>query len=147
MNAERRITLGQLEHAEPCKPACNAGDFAADKLRVLEALEQAGAAGLTTRELMDRGGGMRPPNRIHDLREDGVAIKTVSEGRGIYRYILCKYLPEEKTNACAKPLSDSQDWYERQTGKPRPGWQSRPFSEKRMAQDDCFVLTPPEPRQ
>jgi hypothetical protein len=28
----------------------------------------------------------------------------------------------------------------------RPGWQSRPFSEKRMAQDDCFVLTPPEPR-
>lgn len=29
----------------------------------------------------------------------------------------------------------------------RPGWQPRPFSEKRMAQDDCFVLTPPEPRQ
>jgi hypothetical protein len=29
--------------------------------------------------------------------------------------------------------------------KARPGWQPRPFSEKRMAQDDCFVLTPPEP--
>ena len=28
----------------------------------------------------------------------------------------------------------------------RPGWQPRPFSEKRMGQDDCFVLTPPEPR-
>lgn len=28
----------------------------------------------------------------------------------------------------------------------RPGWQPRPFSEKRMAQEDCFVLTPPEPR-
>jgi hypothetical protein len=30
--------------------------------------------------------------------------------------------------------------------KSRPGWHPRPFSEKRMAQDDCFVLTPPEPR-
>jgi len=29
----------------------------------------------------------------------------------------------------------------------RPGWQSRPFSEKHMAEDDCFVLTPPEPRR
>jgi len=29
----------------------------------------------------------------------------------------------------------------------RPGWQSRPLSEKRMAQDDCFTLTPPEPRR
>lgn len=29
---------------------------------------------------------------------------------------------------------------------PRPGWKPRPFSEKRMAQDDCFVLKPPEPR-
>jgi hypothetical protein len=29
----------------------------------------------------------------------------------------------------------------------RPGWKPRPFSQKRMAQDDCFVLTPPEPRQ
>jgi len=29
----------------------------------------------------------------------------------------------------------------------RPGWHSRPFSEKRMAQDDCFTLTPPEPRR
>ena len=27
--------------------------------------------------------------------------------------------------------------------KPRPGWQPKPFSEKRMSQDDCFRLTPP----
>ena len=25
--------------------------------------------------------------------------------------------------------------------------ESQAFSEKHMAQDDCFVLTPPEPRQ
>jgi len=33
--------------------------------------------------------------------------------------------------------------------KPRPSghpWE-KPFSAKRMAQDDCFVLTPPEPRR
>jgi Helix-turn-helix domain len=31
--------------------------------------------------------------------------------------------------------------------KVRPGWQPRPFSEKRMADPDCFTLTPPEPRR
>jgi hypothetical protein len=116
MISNRRITLGQLEQAQPHKPACNADDFAADKQRVLEALEQAGAAGLTTRELMDRGGGMRPPNRIHDLREEGHAIRTIPEGRGVYRYVLFKFLPEEttcreqctpgKTGNPGRPLAD-----------------------------------------
>ena len=48
-----------------------------------------------------------------------------------------------------KPLEvgPGEDWYVKLKGKPRPGWQPRPFSEKRMAQDDCFVLTPPEPRR
>lgn len=113
---QQGVSLSQLRQAQPYKPTCDAGDFTADKLRVLEALEEAGATGLTTRELMDRGGGMRPPNRIHDLREDGVAIKTVSEGRGIYRYILCKYLPEEKAKSAVweklrdKPLTGLELW-------------------------------------
>ena len=119
MNRERRLTLEQLEHAERHKPACQASDFAADKQRVLEALEQAGAAGLTTRELMDCGGGMRPPNRIHDLREDGVAIKTIPEGRGVYRYVLCRFLPDRE-DAPAAAHAESRDWYERATGRPRP---------------------------
>lgn len=116
MNSGRRITLKQLEQAGPHEPACHANDFSADKLRVLEALEQAGAAGLTTRDLMERGGGMRPPNRIHDLREEGIAIKTVFEGRGVYRYILCKFLPEEKAKATAweklrdKPVTGLELW-------------------------------------
>jgi hypothetical protein len=101
MNSKQRIRLEQLEEARPYKPACHASDFAADKLRVLEALEQAGAAGLTTRELMDRGGGMRPPNRIHDLRDEGYAIKTIPEGRNVYRYVLCKFLTEERNKATA----------------------------------------------
>ncbi len=98
---QRRITLEQLREAEPHKPASGASDFAADKLCVLEALEQAGASGLTTRELMDRGGGMRPPNRIHDLREEGHAIKTIHEGRGVYRYVLCKFLSQDQEKATA----------------------------------------------
>ena len=93
----QRPTLGQLAQAKPHRPIHEASDFAADKSRVLEALEQAGATGCTTRELMDRGGGMRPPNRIGELRnKDGIAIKTIPEGRGVYRNVLCKFLPEEK---------------------------------------------------
>ena len=60
---------------------------------------------------MDRVGGMRPPNRIHDLREEDHAIKTIPEGRGLYRYVLCKFLPDE---------AESSDWYERVTRRPRP---------------------------
>ena len=93
----QRPTLGQLAQAKLHRPIHEASDFAVDKSRVLEALEQAGATGCTTRELMDRGGGMRPPNRIGELRnKDGIAIKTIPEGRGVYRYVLCKFLPEEK---------------------------------------------------
>jgi hypothetical protein len=49
----------------------------------------------------------------------------------------------------SKPLKPGEDWYTIQTGQPRPSghpWK-KPFSAKRMAQDDCFVLTPPEPRR
>jgi hypothetical protein len=95
---------------------CQACDFAADKLRILESLEQFGANGPTTRELMDRGAGMRPPNRVHDLMHGGVGIKTVAEGRGICRYILCKFLAEEKTKATSweklrgRPVTGLELW-------------------------------------
>jgi len=139
MNRQRRVTLEQLAQAEPHTPTCQASDFSADKLRVLEALEQVGAAGLTTRELMERGGGMRPPNRIGELRKDGHAIKTISEGRRVYRYILCKFLPEEKStapeNAALASRENPSDWYQRKHG-PRPS----------APDPDAFRLTPPEPR-
>ena len=66
MSSERRLTLLQLEQAGPYKPACCPSDFAADKSRVLEALEQAGSAGLTTSELMGRAsaGAMRSRNEF-----------------------------------------------------------------------------------
>ena len=133
MKSDRRITLEQLEQSEPCKPVCRASDFTADKLRVLHALEQAGAAGLTTRELMRRGGGMRPPNRIHDLRENGVAIKTIPEGRGVYRYVLCKFLREQGVKATAE--KESPDWYERVTGRPRPQFDKHDFSSLPLFRD------------
>ncbi len=44
---------------------------------------------------------MRPPNRIHDLREEGHAIKTIHEGRGVYRYVLCKFLSQDQEKATA----------------------------------------------
>jgi hypothetical protein len=97
---QQRVKQIQLREAQQHKPACHARDSTADELRVLEAREQA-APGLTTRELMDREGRMRPPNRIHDLREEGHAIRTVHQGREVYRYVLFKFLSEEKAKATA----------------------------------------------
>lgn len=114
--ASQRVKVKQLEQAELHKSARRASDFAADRLPVLEALEEAGAVGLTTRELTDRGGGMRRPDRIHDLRKSSVAIRTVSEGPGIHRYILCKFLPEEEAKPAAwdklrdKPVTNLELW-------------------------------------
>jgi hypothetical protein len=124
-------TLAQLEQARPYRPDGPPGNAEAHTQRTLECLEAARAIGCTTQELRAKGCGERPPNRVCDLRKRGIAIKTKREPHGVTRYILAKYLPA------------SGDWYTRQTGKPRPGWQARPFSEKRIAQDDCFRLTPP----
>jgi hypothetical protein len=53
-----------------------------------------------------------------------------------------------RSKGASEPINEESrhDRAKRFERKFRPGWQSCPFSEKRMAQEDCFVLTPPEPR-
>ena len=49
-----------------------------DAQRLLQRLHEAGSAGITTGELIREGRyGLRPPNRILDLRRQGHNIKTV----------------------------------------------------------------------
>lgn len=135
-------TLSELGDAMPHRgmgaPARSHSHYKA----LLELLRERGPQGVLGSELYARPElyGRSPRNRISELRRDGHLIEGKPHGSSDWFYRLLR------DNAGEKPLSDSPDWFERQTGKRRPGFQSRPFSEKRMAQDDCFVLTPPEPR-
>lgn len=101
--------------------------------------------------------GLRPPNRINELmhgKHDGHAydFERISFGHGEYRWRFHEPnrpgYPKDKRQSVL-PLAPGEDWYTRQTGKPRPPshpWKAA-FSPKRLSDSDCFELTPPEPRQ
>lgn len=135
-------TLSELRDATPRRGTGAPGRSRSHYEAILELLRERGSRGVLGSELYARPElyGRSPRNRISELRHDGHLIEGKAHGSSDWFYRLIR------DNAGAEPPSDSRDWYTRQTGKPRPGWQSRPFSEKRMAQEDCFVLTPPEPR-
>ena len=81
--------LNTIEQARPLKPDSHAEDFEADKLAVLDALRRAGPHGMSTMEFLRRGiGGVRPPNRVCDLRKDGHLIQTVRESGRQCRFVL-----------------------------------------------------------
>jgi len=83
------LTPCQLERAKPLNPDSHAEDFEADKLAVLDALRKAGTRGVSTVEFLQRGiGGVRPPNRVCDLRKDGHLIQTVRESGRQCRFVL-----------------------------------------------------------
>lgn len=90
-----RPTLQQLEQARPYKSACGAEDFSKAKALTLHLLQQAGPAGMTVPDLRANGCGERPPNRICDLRHEGVPIITRREN-GVTRYVLAKFLPIQR---------------------------------------------------
>lgn len=80
--------------------------------------------------------------RINEMNDAGWLITSVDLPRSQWiRGVRTAYRLD------SKPLRPDGDWYEREHG-PRPAhpWK-KPFSEKRMSDGDCFVLTPPEPRQ
>jgi hypothetical protein len=117
--------IENLAQAKPYKPKSSAEDFEADKLAVLEALREAGARGVSTLEFIQRGiGGLRPPNRICDLRRDGHVIQTKHEGRRQFRFVLLRENPSPTPKPPARKRAEqvllSGDWYERQTGHSRP---------------------------
>jgi len=91
--------------------------------------------------------GLRPVNRIGDLKKGKYNghcydFEMISCGHGVNRWRLHwpsrPGYPKNKQQTVLH-LAGSSDWYERQVGRPRPGVQP--------AEDDSFVLTPPERRE
>lgn len=149
---DNRVTLDILEQAQPYRPRTSSADFTDDKYAVLEALlidSLNGGSGVSTPDLRARGGGERPPNRVKDLRdEDHHLIETIP-GRPFRFKLLHVNLSAvpEKLLPLARQF-EGRDWYVATTGKSRPAqhpWKNA-FSEKRLAESDCFQLTPPEAR-
>jgi hypothetical protein len=112
-----RPTLSELERGRPYQPDAQATDFDADKLAVLNELRKAGARGVTTLEFIRRGiGGLRPPNRIHDLRDDGHVIATVRERGRQFRFVLQRENPSPTPKS---PTRKNGGWCDqRATGLP-----------------------------
>jgi hypothetical protein len=101
---------------------------------LLKRLREVGAAGITTGELIREGRyGLRPPNRIGNLRDQGHVIETIPEGNRVFRYRLIRENPDPQQlhrrgkKAEQTTLSSSRDWFERQSGKPRPSGDGLPL--------------------
>lgn len=88
--------------------------------RILALLRERGSTGVLSSELYDAPElyGRSPRNRISEMRADGCLIETKPAGASIVRYVLLRdsngVPPRENP-----PRTESRDWYERQTGKPR----------------------------
>lgn len=113
-----RPTLSELARSKPYEPEAQAADFAADKQAVLNELRRAGSRGVTTLEFVRRGiGGLRPPNRICDLREDGHVIATIRERKRQFRFILERENPSPTLKPAARKAAEQKplpgDWCER----------------------------------
>ena len=138
-------TLAEVAQARPHRgtgaPARSRSHYEA----ILQLLRERGPRGVLGSELYAQPElyGRSPRNRISEARAAGYLIEGKAYGSSDWHYVLLR------DNAGVKPLADSSDWYTRQTGKPRPSqhpWKTA-YSRNRLAQDDCFVLTPPEPRR
>lgn len=139
-----RPTIAEVAKSRPRRGMGVPSRCASHKSAILELLRERGSEGLLGSELYDSPEkfGRSPRNRISELRRDGHLIEGKPHGSSDWWYRLIR------DNAGEKPANDSPDWYERQFG-PRPKthpWKTA-FSEKRLADPDCFTLTSPEPHR
>lgn len=143
INSANGPTLAEVAQARPRRGTGAPSRCASHKSAILALLRDREPQGVLGSELYNSPEkfGRSPRNRISELRGEGHLIEGKPHGSSDWWYRLIR------DNAGAKPLSDSPDWYEREHG-PRPSshpWKTA-FSEKRLADPDCFTLTPPEPR-
>jgi hypothetical protein len=91
--------------------------------RILALLRERGPAGVLSSELYNSPHlfGRSPRNRISEMRQAGNLIETSPAGESMVRYVLLR------DSSGVKPLADSSDWFERQTGKARPQTPSPDF--------------------
>jgi hypothetical protein len=106
--------------------------------RIEQPLEKAGPAASTARTFSMPWSQVQA--RIHEMNELGWTIESVNLPKHQWQHGI------RTANVLrSKPLevAPGEDWYSKLKGKPRPGWQPRPFSERRVVQGDYFALTPP----
>lgn len=119
-------TQEQIEQGKPYKPNGPREEHADDAQRLLKRLRQVAAAGITTGELIrENCCGLRPPNRVKDLRDAGHVIETRREGQGVFRFVLIRECANptpkrQPKKAKQASLPQSEDWFTRSTGQPRP---------------------------
>jgi hypothetical protein len=120
------ISIEQIEQAKPHRPDGPRAEYADDTQRLLKRLREVAAAGITTGELIREGCcGLRPPNRVKDLRDAGHLIETRREAHGVFRFVLIRECANptpkrQPKKAKQAPLPQSEDWFTRSTGQPRP---------------------------
>jgi hypothetical protein len=87
--------------------------------RILALLRERGPAGVLASELYDGPHlyGRNLGNRTSELRRDGHRIDRNPRGSCDWHYVLTR---EAAPAAASSTAAESSDWYERQTGKPRP---------------------------
>jgi hypothetical protein len=120
-------SVEQIEQAKPYRTdGRREKEHADDAQRLLRRLRDRGAEGITTGELIREGCcGLRPPNRIGDLRDAGHLIETRREGHGVFRFVLIRECANptpkrQPKKAKQASLPQSEDWFTRSTGRPRP---------------------------
>lgn len=101
-------------------------EHADDAQKLLERLREVGAAGITTGELIHEGQyGLRPPNRVKDLRDAGHDIETRREPHGVFRFVLLRENPDAQRRRKRGKRSGS-DFFDGRRVTGLPLWDAQP---------------------
>jgi len=130
------LSRDELEQGRPYTSNGERPEHADHTQRLLEILRDRAGAGITTGELIRKGDcGLRPPNRVKNLRDAGHLIETRREGRGVFRFILIRECanPTERRHSKKKAVQQPlrSDWITKRATTDERG---RPIQEKR---EDC----------
>jgi hypothetical protein len=123
-----RPTLGEVAESRPPRGSGAPSRTRSHYARILALLRERGPAGVLSSELYDEPHlfGRSPRNRISEMRQDGHLIKTLPAGASVVRYILTHENPSPTLRPAhsSEPeqaaLANSDDWFERATGRARP---------------------------
>ena len=155
----REATTQQLSLQQLKRPRRVPAHASAQRGEVLRLLREAKARGQGLRrdDAIFQHRITQVGTRIFELERIGYEIDhRLEPGARFVTYFLIREPAKEKPLPTYLPkgsdprqgtLANSPDWYEREHG-PRPKthpWKNA-FSQKRLADPDCFALTPPEPR-
>ena len=127
MNSRGRATLQERRYP---KPKANRPKFTGEQAgKILALLREAGSKGVSKRHLIFDLHYTQAAARIHELEKIGFIIRHEKRpGDGYTWFVLEKESGQSSENSAVLPApaeapvasSNSADWYERETGRPRP---------------------------